>query len=169
MKKILLLIVFAVVATTTLSAQQKSTYQGDVEFEYSIMTNYFPFQKIGIHTTHGIRFNEHFFAGVGTGIETMTPYFFISIPAYLSVTGYIPVTPRVNLFTGIDLGTSIMIDWGGDPVTIWGVLVRPEIGVAFKNKRDRIRTLALGYSYESWPTPIEDSISAISLKFGLRF
>ena len=180
MKKILFLVAFAAFTATTASAQWSLRYQGDVEVGYSISvgktaelahtlldTN---FDRINIHTAHGVRFNEYLFAGLGTGIDIYRGGD-LGLPIYLALKGYWPVTAKVSPYLGLDLGGSIgLSEYMGN-----GLLCVPQLGVAFNvGQSGNAITFACGFTIQKWNykegiLKVGYNTNAVTLKVGFQF
>lgn len=172
MKKILFLVAFTAMTATAANAQWNLNYQGDVELGYSIGVGTFDFDRVNIHTSHGIRFNEYLFVGAGTGLDIYTGggEAGVALPLYLDVKGYLPVAPKLNLFAGVDLGGHIGLS---DNVN-GGFLLSPQVGLAYKILDGKALTFSFGYDHRTWTASsggfrASINVDAISLKLGFQF
>lgn len=172
MKKLLLLAAFAAMTVTAANAQWNLNYQGDVELGYSIGSGRVSWDRVNIHTTHGIRFNEYFFVGLGTGLDIYTTGGTeLALPIYFNVKGYLPVSSRMNLFAGLDIGASVGLSKGFSGS---GLLAVPQAGIAYKLNSGNALTFAFGYTVQKWSEKIgRDRFSvntnAFTLKLGFQF
>ncbi len=172
MKKLLLLAACAVLTATTANAQWSwdLKYQGDVEFGYSVGVGTFSTSRVNIHTTHGVRFNEYLFAGLGTGIDIYQGSEF-GLPIYLALKGYWPVTDRLSPYLGLDMGGSIgLSEYMGN-----GPLFVPQIGLAYKiGENGNAITFGIGFTAQKWNykesgLKLGFNTNAISFKVGFQF
>ncbi len=181
MKKFFLLAALVAFTATAANAQWSWNlrYQGDVELGYSIgvgntellgYTIDTKIDRINIHTTHGVRFNEYLFAGLGTGIDIYQGGDF-GLPVYLALKGYWPVTQKVSPYLGLDLGGSI----GLSEYMYNGLLCVPHIGVAFNvGQGGNAITFGFGFTVQKWNykesgIKIGYNTNAVSFKVGFQF
>lgn len=195
MKKILLLAALAAITATTASAQWNLRYQGDVQLGYAMGTGD-NFDRVNVHTVHGMRFNDYLFAGLGTGVDIYLgiPYANadltsadsygektkLALPLFVDLKGYLPVAPRLDLFAALDIGYSIALskkDTVG--MDLSGFLCAPQVGIAYKLNNGNALTFAFGFAINSTKASVyvlgEEPFSergnnnAISLKLGFQF
>lgn len=161
---------FAALAATAANAQWNLRYQGDIELGYSLGIGAQDWDRVNIHTTHGIRFNEYLFAGMGTGVDIYTDGADVAIPLYMAVKGYLPVAERLNLFAGLDMGLSI----GVSADMYNGGLLVPQVGIAYKIMDGKALTFAFGFTNQRWSERISGTrfiinTDAITFKVGFQF
>lgn len=109
MKKFLLLVVFALTVCGA-NAQTPVKYHGEVDLGYSIGVGTFATDRINLHTIQGVQIGKYFSAGLGIGLDG---YFIfdegidMSVPIYLNLKGYLPVSEKVSPFVSMDIGVGI--------------------------------------------------------------
>lgn len=185
----------AVATATTANAQWRADYQGEIQLGYSIGSTG-SYDRVNLHTLHGIRFNDYLFAGIGAGIDIYPGVEFfngelnslkidygtktkLAVPVYINVRGFLPVASRLDIFAGIDAGYSIGIskkDVLGTEMK--GYLFTPQAGLAYKLKNGDAFTFTFGYelgdalfSYKGLAGSASKRVSnnAITLKLGFQF
>lgn len=170
MKKMLLIAAFAALTATAANAQWNMKYQGDIEAGYSVGVGTFAGDRINIRTTHGIRFNDYLFAGLGTGLDIYTGgKADFTLPIYAAVKGYLPVADRLDLVGGLDAGGSI-----GLSHNLNGMLIVPQVGVAYKITDANALTFTVGYNAQKWSEKVSGvrvsvNSDAIMFKIGYQF
>lgn len=94
----------------------------------------------------------------------------ILFPVFIDLKGYMPVTSKMDLIAGVDVGTKLdyTYDMSG------GFLFRPEFGLNFPMKRRVGLKLTLLYELYSWKTTILNTevkykTNEIGLKLGVSF
>lgn len=198
MKKLFMLAAIAAVtatAATTANAQWRTDYQGEVQLGYSIGSTG-SYDRVNIHTLHGVRFNDYLFAGIGAGLDIYTGVDFfdgdpatrevqygtraqLAIPVYLNVRGFLPVATRLDIFAGVDVGYSIDISKKATLGTdMNGFLCMPQAGLAYKMKDGSAFTFTFGYelgnarnTYKGLVGDVSKRVgnNAITLKLGFQF
>lgn len=172
MKKMtMILTALAVVAAVaTANAQLTPRYQGDVEAGYSIGVGQYSGDRINIHTSHGVRINRYFFAGLGTGLDIYVGGGTdLVLPIFADLKGYLPVADRLDIFAGVDIGYSI-----GLTVDYSGFLAVPQLGLAYRLTDKYALTFGVGFTAQSWSRSAEGirvsvNTNAITLKVGFQF
>lgn len=154
-----------------LSAQETRLfrYQGEVDLAYSFgiddETN-----NLNLEIVNGIRFSRYLYAGIGLGASGNFSDEAITFPIFVDVKGYMPVSDKMDLTAGVDIGTKL--DYFYD--TSGGLLFRPEFGLHFPVKRKTGIKLTLFYELYAHRIIVSNvQISAktnqIGLKFGVSF
>lgn len=137
-QKLILVIAFLLIGVTTINAQETTQdskgikYQGDYSVGGGIAAIENSFGNLYLQTVQGLRFTDHFSAGIGVGLTI----FDISDPLYLipitiNSKGYIPITAKNELFISLDLGISCAADIEMQPVSF---VLYPAIGFTFCEK-----------------------------------
>ena len=91
------------------------------------------------------RFNPYLYAGVGVGLEVGVAEW--TAPIYLNIKGYAPISKRVNMYLGTDIGVK---HWLGYSISRF--YAGPEFGFNFEfGKRMGIN---LGIQYDIWCIPL---------------
>lgn len=139
-------------------------YQGEFDMAYSFgvddETNNFSFEII-----NGIRFSRNFYSGVGIGVSANSSDEAVLIPIYVDIKGYMPVSDKLDLTAGVDIGTKLdyYYDMSG------GLLFRPEFGLHFPKKRRVGIKLTMFYELYSYRmTFLNKEISYKTNQIGLR-
>lgn len=172
MKKRTVLALLSLMFAVTSQAQQVFKYQGDVEAGFAAGVGLLGFDRINLHTTHGVRFNEYFFLGAGGGLDCFTNYIYdlpeLSLPVYLNTKGYLPISSKTNMFLSFDIGTSIGLTEGVKGVG--GLLLTPSLGFNFKIRETKSINVSLGYNYQQWGDGILSvNNDAVAIKLGFQF
>ena len=101
--------------------------------------------NFGADILNGIRFNPYLYAGVGVGLEVGVAEW--TAPIYLNIKGYAPISKRVNMYLGTDIGVK---HWLGYSISRF--YAGPEFGFNFEfGKRMGIN---LGIQYDIWCIPL---------------
>lgn len=144
-------------------------YQGEVDVAYSFgiddETN-----NMSIEMINGVRFSRYLYAGVGLGAAANLADEAVIIPIYADVKGYLPVSDKLDLTAGLDIGTKLdcYYDMSG------GLLFRPEFGLHFPMKRNFGMKLTMFYELYSYKTTILNTTisyktNQLGLKLGFSF
>lgn len=145
------------------------TYQGEVDAMYAFgmeeETNNF-----NVEIVNGIRFSRYFYAGVGIGALMNFSDEAVIFPVYLDVKGFFPVSDKMDLVAGLDVGTKL--DYFYD--TTGGLMLRPEFGIHFPFTEKLGLKLSLFYELYSYSMPIldkriHDKNNMFGLKLGFCF
>ena len=119
---------------------------------------------------NGVRFSRYLYAGVGLGATANFSDEAILFPVFIDFKGYMPVTGKMDLIAGVDVGTKLdyTYDMSG------GFLFRPEFGLNFPMKRRVGLKLTLLYELYSFKTTILNTearykTNDIGLKLGVSF
>lgn len=125
-------------------------YQGEVSAGLGI-GGMASVSRIPLHTVHGVRLNENFFVGAGSGIDIFhqsggypdNPGFSATIvPVFTNIKGYLPVSGKVSLLAALDLGYGI---GSGDFSGEGGLYVYPQVGCSIKIIRRYALDFTAGY------------------------
>ncbi len=154
-----------------MSAQEVKTfnYQGEVDLMYSFgiddETN-----NVNLEFVNGIRFSRYLFAGVGGGLTMNFGDEAVIVPLYLNVKGYMPVSRKLDLVAGLNLGTKL--DYYYD--TSGGLLLRPEFGFHFPFRGKSGMDVSIFYEYYSYTVyvlnaTIKGKTNQIGFKIGFHF
>lgn len=165
------LMVALLIAPLCMNAQNTKLfkYQGEVDAMYSFglddETN-----NINIEIVNGVRFSRYFYAGVGIGATANFSDDAVLVPIYLDVKGFLPVTNKMDLVAGLDLGTKLDYFYG----TSGGLMLRPEFGLHFPFTEKSGLKLSLFYELYSYSIPIldkriHDKTNSFGLKLGFCF
>ena len=144
-------------------------YQGEVNASYSYCVDE-ELSNLNLEIVNGVRFSRYFFAGAGIGATANFSDEAIIFPVFVDVKGYLPVTDKMDLIAGVDVGTKL--DYSYD--MSGGFLFRPEFGLNFPINRKVGLKLTFLYELYSFKTTILDAavrykMSEIGLKFGVSF
>lgn len=165
---LLLCILFA----TKAFSQQVIRYQGDVEVGYSFGVNEKGFDKVNLHSTHGVRITPYVFLGAGTGLDCFTNYKYdcpeLSLPLYVNSKFYTPITPTSHLFFSINLGYSVGLTEGVKD--LGGLLLNPSVGISPKLPNGKVLLVSGGFTLQKWSYKgINVNDQSISLRIGYGF
>lgn len=171
-KVVILLFLVCLFGQSQVNAQHNYRYQGDVEVGFAAGIGTFGFDRVNVHSTHGVRFNEYFFLGAGTGLDCFTNYIYdlpeLSLPLFLNTKGYLPVSPKVNMFLSLSIGASIGMTEGVKGLS--GLLFTPAVGTSIKVKDHKAINISLGYNMQKWgDSGITLNNDAVALKVGFQF
>lgn len=178
--KIFLMIMVVSALSSSIKAQTlNAKYQGEVSAGYSIGIGTFSYDRMNIHTVHGVRFNKYFFAGVGLGLDYYYNYDLyintyiesdgeLTMPIFANAKGYLPISDKTSIFASLDLGVGVGLTEGVSEVK--GLLITPAIGISFKVSSKNAINFSVGYNYQDWSeNAIDINTDAISLKLGFQF
>ncbi|MDD4819531.1 MAG: hypothetical protein PHD21_01685 [Flavobacteriales bacterium] len=165
MKKTLILIV-ALLMVNVAFAQNKISYQGEVNVGYGIGVGDYGVDKLSVHVLNGIRFCPYFFAGVGVGYDhySKSGDSASAIPLYGNAKGYLPVSKRTELFVSLDCGYNILF---ANSTTYNGYLVVPAVGAQFKLEGKKALNVSLGYDINRFTQG--NKMRSLGLKVGFVF
>ena len=155
-------------STLALSAQSRGArYQGEILTGYGVSNK--KSDRIYLHTLHGCRFGEHFFAGIGAGATAMVAYLDVDVgfgdkvmgTLFTNFKGYVPIDQKTNLFASLDAG--LVFD-GGPMYSL-------SVGLNLKKARNNALNLSLGHEAMSWSgyTPNALNERAVVFKIGYQF
>ena len=105
-------------------------YQGEVNTSFSFSIDE-ETSNLNLEVINGVRFSRYFFAGAGIGATASFSDEAIIFPIFVDLKGYMPVSRKVDLMAGVDVGTKL--DYTYDMTG--GFLFRPEFGLNFPLKR----------------------------------
>lgn len=144
-------------------------YQGEVNtsFTFSIDEET---SNLNLEVINGVRFSRYFFAGAGIGATTSFSDEAILFPIFVDLKGYMPVSRKMDLMAGVDVGTKL--DYTYDMTG--GFLFRPEFGLNFPLKGKVGLKLTVLYELYNFKTTILDAqvkcrLNEIGIKFGVSF
>lgn len=173
-QKLILLATITLSSAISARSQQpvKIKYQGDVQVGYSVGIGSIAQDRVNLHLINSARFNEHFSAGLGVGLDLYTNFIYdaeeLALPLYLNARGYIPASANTSLFLSFDLGVSIGLTEGMQGMN--GLMLVPAVGASFRTANNKAVTLTLGYNYQSWSESIFSvNTDAITLRLGYSF
>ena len=106
-------------------------YQGEINTSYSFCIDE-ELNNLNLEVINGVRFFFFFYAGVCLGATADFSDEAILFPVFIDLKGYMPVTTKMDLIAGVDVGTKrdYTYDMSG------GSLFRPEFGVILSNNHD---------------------------------
>lgn len=162
---------------------QSIKYQGEVQAGYAFGIGDNPADRLSIHMINGVRINPYFSAGIGVGLDyyDVEGTSFLSMPLFLNLKGYLPVSQKVSLFASFDLGYSVALkseegDLSGYDAKLGmkGLMVTPALGVSFKVAETKAVNLSLGYDVKTATLDVSGAsattkCNAIGLKLGYAF
>ncbi len=179
MKKHFLLLALLLMACGTASAQ-KTHYQGEVVINYGFGVGDVQLSRTGVHMINGIRFNPYLSAGVGIGVDYSyagNEESYLSLPLYIDLKAYAPLSPTVSLYAWVDCGYSVGLmgeEFSGVSADVQGFMITPGLGVSIKTGEKTAlnwgvcyinQKCTLSYRNESATTPA----NAIGIKMGFVF
>ena len=144
-------------------------YQGEVNTSFSFSIDE-ETSNLNLEVINGIRFSRYFFAGAGIGATASFSDEAIIFPIFVDFKGYMPVSRKMDLMAGVDVGTKL--DYTYDMTG--GFLFRPEFGLNFPLNRKVGLKLTLLYELYNFKTTILDAqikcrLNEIGIKFGVSF
>lgn len=154
MKKILLLISMFVLLAGTASAQSYYDYEknvskpvstssnnsfgveyiGEIDLGYSVGVgeDWASFDRINIHTVHGVKFGQYASTGLGTGLDMFMFDGEVSdyvIPVFVNAKGYLPITSRISPYISCDIGAGFLFDKDFNSADEVGFVCAPAVGI----------------------------------------
>lgn len=178
MKKYLILSLCLLFSSAAFAQQIK--YQGEVQVGYGFGVGDISIDRVNAHMINGARFNQYLSAGLGVGLDYYhgngESYF--SLPIYVNVKGYLPLSDKISLFASLDCGYSVSLsgeEQGGWKADVKGFLITPAVGASFKIADSKAINLSLGYMSQkiaygrSGGSTIKDNANAVGLKVGYAF
>lgn len=191
MKKHILLFAFALLSTAAFAQNQSVRYQGEVQVGYAIGIGDRKIDRQSIHMINGVRFNPYFSAGLGLGLDIYQSdgETLLSLPLFVNLKGYLPVSQAVSLFASFDLGYSAALKSYEETIHMSnipydaklgmkGFMFTPAIGVSFKVAENKALNLSLGYDIKTATAEVsaqgqhasdDMKCNAIGLKLGFAF
>lgn len=144
-------------------------YQGEVNTSFSFSIDE-ETCNLNLEVINGVRFSRYFFAGAGIGATASFSDEAILFPIFVDLKGYMPVSRKMDLMAGVDVGTKL--DYTYDMTG--GFLFRPEFGLNFPLNRKVGLKLTLLYELYNFKTTILDAqvncrLNEIGIKFGVSF
>lgn len=144
-------------------------YQGEVNTSFSFSIDE-ETCNLNLEVINGVRFSRYFFAGAGIGATASFSDEAIIFPIFVDLKGYMPVSRKMDLMAGVDVGTKL--DYTYDMTG--GFLFRPEFGLNFPLNRKVGLKLTVLYELYNFKTTILDSqvncrLNEIGIKFGVSF
>ncbi len=136
MKKIMLFLAVALLSAPAASFAQKMTvtninrektykttertvdvwYQGELNVGYGLDGKVdgedAKFGRVFVETIHGARITKYAFVGLGLGVQYATDWESITMPAFVDLKGYYPVTEKFAPYVNVDLGYTPVLDEG---------------------------------------------------------
>ncbi len=146
MKKILFLLVGFTFYVGTTNAHPPVEYRGEIAVGYSIVLD--DINRLNLHTVQGVAIGEYMASGLGVGLDYGEDW---SIPIYLNVKGFLPVTDRISPYFSFDVGIGISNGYGSS------VICTPAVGVGIGRF-----IVQLGYN-------VQEELGALQIKTGLVF
>lgn len=187
MKKHILLFAFALFSTVAFAQNQTTRYQGEVQVGYAFGIGDYKIDRLSIHMINGVRFNPYFSAGLGLGLDVYNSdgETLVSLPLFVNLKGYLPVSQSVSLFASFDLGYSAALKSYEETIQSYdaklgmkGIMYTPAIGASFKVTGNKTLNLSLGYDIKTATAEVSGQgqhgsddmkCNAISLKLGYAF
>lgn len=160
-------------STTYKSRMNLSThYQGELNFGYGLGgkikedgekydANY---SRAFIETIHGVRINKYAFAGVGVGFQYAydEEWEMGTLPIFVDLKGYYPVTADFAPYLAIDLGYSVgLFSNGGD--TPGGFYASYGIGLNYRKLN-----FGIGWQHQAF-SDYDAKINSFFVKIGIKF
>lgn len=172
---------FLIFSSSISFAQQKKIhYQGELNVGMSmggkVIDGKFQLNgsSIRLNTVHGIRYNDYWFFGLGTGLNLInydplkpsdrTSWGNFGFPLYIDVKAYLPIGKnRIVSFMGVfDAGASHYLNvQGTSEVSHFQLFIHPQVGFDFKTGEKCSLYITLGYRYEY--------VSQLSASIGFTF
>ncbi|WP_418451287.1 hypothetical protein [Alistipes sp.] len=174
MKKIFLL-AFAMASLGVFSAyaQQPSVrYQGEADAGYAVGVGTFSSGRANLHLINGVGVGRFFSAGIGLGVDywhELSDNGELSMPVFLNLKGYLPVSEKVRPFLSLDLGVSVGLTEGLSEMS--GLLCTPAIGVAVGvGNSGNALIFSIGYNMQQWSeSGFGINTNALNIKLGFQF
>lgn len=139
-------------------------YQGEFSITGGVTSYNF---NISVDFLNGIRWNPYLFTGIGLGIEGGVAE--LTAPIYANVRGYAPISKKVNMYLGTDIGIKHWIRYA-----ISRFYAGPEFGFNFEFGRRM--GMNVGVKYDIWCIPlsmngveVNKSLNTFGLVVGLVF
>lgn len=98
--------------------------QGEINTSYSFCIDE-ELNNLNLEVINGVRFSRYFYAGICLGATADFSDEAILFPVFIDLKGYMPVTSKMDLIAGVDVGTKL--DYTYDMSGVF--LFRPEFGV----------------------------------------
>ena len=190
MRKHFLLLALLLMACGTASAQ-KTHYQGEFQVGYAFGIGDNKIDRLSIHMINGVRFNPYLSTGIGIGIDYYDDHgtSMFSLPLFVNLKGYIPLSKGVSLFASFDLGYSVALKYEeasgkvdyvsyNAKMGMKGLMLTPAIGASFKVAEQNAIHLSVGYDIKTATldvTALDQKASstlkcnAIGIKMGFTF
>lgn len=157
MKKILVLLFVLVTAVTVNAQEKKFKYQGEVTLGYTFGFEE-EFHYVKLDVINGVRFSRYLYAGAGIGIAKNFSDEGFYVPIYLHTKGYFPVSNKVDLIAGLDIGTKL--DYFYE--TSGGILLQPMFGISTARYKNFALNIALKYEFYGYR--LNDPLTNAKLK-----
>lgn len=142
MKKLLVLAAIIIACTQISNAQNTPKYQGEANLGYSIGIGSLGFNKVNLHTVQGVKIGEYVSTGVGIGLDWWRGIYKeyweekgqfdpgeLTLPIYLNVKGYLPISENTAPYISCDLGYAAGITKGVK--NLGGLYFSPAVGLQF--------------------------------------
>lgn len=142
MKKLLVLAAIIIACTQISNAQNTPKYQGEANLGYSIGIGSLGFNKVNLHTVQGVKIGEYVSTGVGIGLDWWRGIYKeyweekgqfdpgeLTLPIYLNVKGYLPMSENTAPYISCDLGYAAGITKGVK--NLGGLYLSPSVGLKF--------------------------------------
>lgn len=191
MKKHILLFTFALLSTAAFAQNQTIRYQGEVQAGYAFGIGDYKIDRLSIHMINGVRFNPYFSAGLGLGLDVYNSdgETLVSLPLFVNLKGYLPVSQSVSFFASFDLGYSVALKSYEETIHVnnipyngklgmKGIMYTPAIGASFKVTGNKTLNLSLGYDIKTATADVSGQgqhgsddmkCNAIGIKLGYAF
>lgn len=166
MKKIILLLVAAVISASSAFAQVPIKYQGEVDLGFSFGVGTYAVNRVNVHTIQGVKIGDYFSAGIGLGTDIYVEKDVESdlfIPLYLNVKGYLPTSSKVTPYASFDIGGGFGASEYAKGLS--GVMLCPAVGVKIGMFKAQ-----LGYNVQKISeSGVSINFSSLQLKAGVVF
>lgn len=132
-------------------------YQGEVgvAFGFGIGDD----NKIGIETIHGVRFNSHFFTGMGIGCFDYYDFSDPILPLLVDFKGYYPILHNLSFYVAFDAGAAIDVNYDSTEAYL-----STGPGICFGKSSGRLRG-DFGIRYQH----LGEGMNALLLRVGVSF
>lgn len=171
MKKILLLVVTALMSFHVYSQEQLVKYQGEVVLGYGFGVNDIKKNKANLQIINGVRVGKYFAVGIGVGLDCCGKSYW-GFSAFGDLKGYLPISPKTSLFLSADIGSG----WGdaNNLGTRNGVILVPAVGASFKVSPKSAINISFAYSYQDLGRDKDRGLNkvnynALGLRIGFQF
>ena len=159
-KRVLMLMLFAVICNVSSFAQTDVKYHAEVDLGYSTGVGEWCFERVNLHTVQGVKIGNNFSVGLGLGVD----YYYDLEEAFMPITvnakGYLPVSNKVSPFISLDLGYGVGLSNSGS-----GFTYTPAIGVKLSKFK-----IQVGYNCQKiTESGLSLNMGAIQLKLGFMF
>jgi len=166
MKKKSVILAFIAVTLFSYDAYSQSKYQGEASVGTAFGVSHRSDTKIVGETIHGVRFSNHFFAGIGVAAHYYWDMSEVVMPVFFNVKGYYTLNSKFSPYASFDAGLGWELDVGGGG----GVYFSPGIGLNVKMNWIDSMNFALAFQSQDFGGKGGSVVyNAIIVKVGIQF